>query len=434
VTRGTPLTGFAGYAAIGVIATLLFMGPASMAQDASLPVPQWAAHLDTPAPARDAPADVLRGYYLALAGDCTSCHTRESHEPFAGGVAVNTNFGAIYGANLTPDRETGIGGWTSVQFYRALHSGIRADGAHLYPAFPYTSFTRLSRADTDALYAYLRTIAPVHYRPPANRLPPIVNIRGVMTIWNALFFKRGEYRVDPSQSEQWNRGAYLVTGVAHCDACHTPRNFLGAEEDNKPLRGNRLENWHAANLTSNLGAGLGGWSDQDIVTYLRTGRNVHAAASGMMGQVIVNSTSHMADADRQAIVVYLRNLAPAPQNTAHATPSNADLGARIYANNCSACHGPNAEGVPYMFPRLANDSSLQARDPSTIARIVLEGTRAPLIRDNPTPSAMPAFGWKLNDAEIAAVLSYLRGSYGNSAPGVRASDVRRVRASISHAL
>ena len=419
--------------AVAIGAIMLFTVSPSVAQDASLPVPQWAAQLETPAPAQSAPADVQRGYYLALAGDCTSCHTREGHEPFAGGVAVNTNFGAIHGANLTPDRETGIGSWTSDQFYRALHSGIRADGAHLYPAFPYTSFTRLTRSDSDALYVYLRTVTPIRYRPPANRLPPIINIRGVMTIWNALFFKPGEYHRDPSRSEEWNRGAYLVTGVAHCDACHTPRNFLGAEEQNKPLRGNRLENWHAANLASNMRAGLGGWSHQDIVTYLRTGRNVHAAASGMMGQVVVNSTSHMADADLQAIAVYLRSLASAPENSAHAAPPDTALGASVYANNCSACHGSNAEGVPNMFPRLASDSSLQAFDPTTIARIVLEGTRAPMTSINPTPSAMPAFGWKLSDAEVAAVLTYLRNSHGNDAPAVRASDIGRVRASIAHA-
>jgi mono/diheme cytochrome c family protein len=426
---------FAAIAAVGagfaICASLVLFSTPSAADDATLPVPQWAARLDTPAPAPNASADVRRGYYLALAGDCTSCHTREGHEPFAGGVPVNTNFGAIYGANLTPDRETGLGAWSPDQFYRALHMGIRASGAHLYPAFPYTSFTRLTRADSDALYAYLRTLASVRYRPPPPRLPPIVNIRAVMTLWNALFFKPGEYRPTSNRSAQWNRGAYLVTGIAHCDACHTPRNFLGAERNNEPLRGNRLENWHAANLASNRGAGLGGWSDQEITDYLRNGRNVHAAASGMMEQVVVNSTSHLSDEDRQAIVVYLRSLAPAPQSAARPSVADNALGAHVFADNCSACHGPNAEGVTNMFPRLASDSSLQARDPTTLARIVLEGTRAPMTEEHPTPSAMPAFGWKLNDAEIAAVLTYLRSSHDNSAAPVSASDVGRVRRAIA---
>lgn len=421
---------FGAIAAVCVSAAALF-GSASHAQNAPDAVPQWAAHLVTPAPPAGAPEQVQRGYYLALAGDCTSCHSREGHEPFAGGVALSTNFGTIYGANLTPDRTNGIGAWSSDQYYRALHTGIRADGGHLYPAFPYTSFTHITRADSDALYAYMQTLTPVDYKPPANKLPPPLNIRAVMTIWNALFFRAGEFRPDASKSEEWNRGAYLVNGVAHCDACHTPRNFLLAQENDHPLQGGQLEHWHAANLGSNLGAGIGGWSDQDIVDYLRTGRNVHASASGMMGQVVVNSTSHMTDADRHAIAIYLRGLPQTPQRDAAHSNVDLALGERIYANNCSSCHGPNAEGVPNMFPRLAGDSSLQARDTSTITRIVLEGTRAPMTQYNPTPSAMPAFGWKLNDAEIAAVLSYLRASHGNNAPPVRTADVSSTRHAIA---
>jgi mono/diheme cytochrome c family protein len=417
--------------AAGTLAVAMSGATASVAQIAGDAVPQWAAHLETPAPPASAPAQVQRGYYLALAGDCTSCHTREAREAFAGGVAVNTNFGTIFGSNLTPDRQTGIGDWTSEQFYRAIHIGVRADGAHLYPALPYTSFTRITRSDSDALYAYLRTTTPVRYTPPPNQLPPPLNFRGLMVLWNALFFRPGEYQLNPRQSAEWNRGAYLVTGVAHCDACHTPRNVLGAEENHKPLHGARLENWHASNLAGNLGAGLGAWSNQDIVDYLRTGRNLHAAASGMMGQVVVNSTSHMSEADRRAIAVYLRSLAPAPQTQARASTADSALGAQIYADNCSACHGSNGEGVANMFPRLGHDSSLQALDVTTIARLVLEGTRAPMTSERPTPSAMPAFGWKLNDTEIAAVLSYLRTSHGNTAPIVAPQDISRVRRAIA---
>jgi mono/diheme cytochrome c family protein len=419
--------------ALSAGAAIIFDTNASVAQNASNAVPQWAANLETPAPTAGASAQVQRGYYLALAGDCTSCHTREGHEPFAGGVPINTNFGTIYGANLTPERRTGIGAWSSDQFYRAIHLGVRADGAHLYPALPYTSFTRITRADSDALFEYLRTVRPVRYIPPPNQLPPPLNIRAIMALWNAFFFHPGEYRPNPTQSAEWNRGAYLVTGVAHCDACHTPRNFLGAEESDKPLHGGQLENWHAPNLASNLGAGLGSWSNQDIVDYLRTGRNVHAAASGMMGQVVLNSTSYMSDADRRAIAVYLRSLAPAPVMQTRVSSPDAALGAQVYADNCSACHGPNAEGVPNMFPRLANDSSLQARDTTTIARLVLEGTRSPMTRERPTPSAMPAFGWKLNDTEIASVLTYLRSHHGNNAPAVSAGEIARIRGAIRNA-
>jgi mono/diheme cytochrome c family protein len=408
------------------------MAGAPRAQEEALPVPQWAARLETPPTPAGASAEAERGRYLALAGDCVSCHTREGHEPFAGGHGLRTQFGTIYSANITSDVETGIGGWSGAQFYRALHEGRRSDNAHLYPAFPYTSFTRLTRADSDALHAYFRTVAPVRYRPPPNQLPPIVNIRGVMAIWNALYFHEGEFRPDPAQSAQWNRGAYLVEGLGHCSGCHTPRNFLGAERASRNLLGGQVEGWHAPSLAGDLHDGLGGWSQDDIVEYLRTGRNARATASGMMGQVVLNSTSHLGAGDLEAMAVYLRNLPPREQpGPRAAAAADLELGARIYRDNCSACHGPDAEGVARLFPPLAGDAALQAHDPTTIARIVLEGTRSPMTAERPTPSAMPAFGWKLNDGEIAAVLTYLRASHGNAAGPVSAGQVARVRRAVA---
>ena len=402
---------------------------AAHAQDA-LPVPQWAARLETPV---TTPA-VEQGRYLAIAGDCASCHTREGHEAFAGGLGLKTQFGTIYSANITPDSETGIGTWTSDQFYRALHEGRRASGAHLYPAFPYTSFTRITRGDSDTLYAYLRTLAPVSYRPPENELPPIVDIRGVMALWNLLFFDPGEFRPDGAHTPEWNRGAYLVEGVGHCGGCHTPRNLLGAERTSEYLQGGAAENWHSPNLAGDLHDGIGAWSQGDIIEYLSNGRNARATASGSMGQVVLNSTSQLTQADVKAIAAYLREL-PRRGDTAPpaARAAEMELGATVYRNNCSSCHGPEGTGVSLLYPPLAGDASLQAHDPSTIVRIVLEGSRSPTTPARPTPSAMPAFAWKLADSEIAAVLTYLRATHGNAAASISDGEVASVRRAIAEA-
>jgi mono/diheme cytochrome c family protein len=372
---------------------------------------------------------VLRGKYLAVLGDCASCHTKKDGAAYAGGRGLNSGFGIIYSANITPDRETGIGSWSADQFYRAMHKGIAADDSHLYPAFPYPYFTHMTRADDDAIYAYLQAIPAVHAMSPPNKLPFPLNIRGLMAIWNALYFNEGEFKPNPTKSAEWNRGAYIVTGPGHCGGCHTPKNFLMADEDERALAGGVIDNWFAADLTGEVRAGLASWTAADITEYLKSGRNARATASGSMGEVIELSTSRMDDADRVAIAAYLKSLPPAAPTNRPSAPDPAAMraGEAIFADACSACHLSQGAGQPRLFPPLAGDASVQSQDGMTLIRIVLQGSRSPSTADKPTPHTMPAFGWKLNDQQVADVLTYIRNSWGNEGKQIDAADVRALR-------
>jgi len=370
-----------------------------------------------------------RGAYLVTLGDCMPCHTAAGQEQFAGARALNTPFGVVYSANITPERETGIGNWTSDQFYRALHEGIRADGAHLYPALPYPYFTRMSRADSDALYAYLMTLKPVHKVTPSNKLPFPFNVRALIGVWNAMNFKEGEFQRDATKSPEWNRGAYIVTGPGHCGGCHTPKNFLGGDETSRALGGGLLDTWFAANLTQDPRSGIEKWTSDDIVEYLRNGRNARATASGSMQEVVVYSTSHMSDSDLAAIAVYLKDQAGRGEDRDQPGPQAVAMraGEAIFVDVCTACHRSEGKGVPRFFPPLQGDTTVQSRDPTTIIRIVLEGSQSPPTDGRPTPLSMPAFGWKLNDQQIADVLTYIRNSWGNRAAAVEKSAVVKLR-------
>lgn len=376
---------------------------------------------------------ILRGKYLAILGDCASCHTSKGGEPYAGGRGLNSGFGIIYSANITPDRETGIGTWSADQFYRAMHRGVAADDSHLYPAFPYPYFTHMTRADDDAIYAYLRTVPEVEAKPPPNKLPFPLSIRGLMAIWNALYFTAGEFKPDPAKSAEWNRGAYIVTGPGHCGGCHTPKNFLMADEDEHALAGGVIDNWFAADLTGAARGGLASWTAADITEYLKSGRNARATASGAMGEVIELSTSRMDDADQVAVATYLKSLPPAAPEPRPGVPDRAAMrtGEAIFADACSACHLSQGNGQPRLFPPLAGDASVQSRDGTTLIRIVLQGSRSPATADKPTPHAMPAFGWKLNDQQVADVLTYIRNSWGNESKQIDASDVRALRGALA---
>jgi mono/diheme cytochrome c family protein len=385
----------------------------------------WSA----PALAQPGEDAATRGKYLTVLGDCAACHTQKNGPAFAGGRGLDSGFGTIYSSNLTPDAETGIGNWSADQFYRAMHKGIAADDSHLYPAFPYPYFTRLTRADDDAIYAYLRTIPAVHAKPPPNKLPFPLNIRGLMAIWNALYFKEGEYKPDPARSVQWNRGAYIVTGPGHCGGCHTPKNFLMADKNDQALGGGVAENWFAADLSGDARAGLGGWSAADIEEYLENGRNARSTASGSMQEVVEHSTSRMSDDDRGAIATYLKSLPPAAPASPPPDPDPAALkaGEAIFADACASCHLARGEGQPRLFPPLAGNASVQSRDPTTILRLVLKGSRSPATKAMPTPLAMPAFDWKLGDSQVADVVTYIRNAWGNHAAQVNPSDVGKLR-------
>jgi mono/diheme cytochrome c family protein len=373
-------------------------------------------------------AQLRRGQYLVAAGDCIACHQREGGEPFAGGLGLNTPFGVIYTPNITPDRNTGIGAWTSDQFYRAMHDGKDDQGNDLYPAFPYPWFRRVSREDDDAIFAYLTTVPAVSYTPPKNDLPFPLNFRSLVGVWNMLFLDSHNFQSDPGQSAEWNRGAYLVTGLGHCGGCHTPKNFLGADKSKQELQGGNLDNWIAPDLTGNSRTGLGGWSVDDIAEFLATGRNAHAAAGGDMADVISHSTSHMSDADRRAIAVYLKSQ-PASPNVASSAPDAGAMhrGAEIYSDGCASCHLDDGIGQSRLFPPLGKDAMLQQPDPTGLEHLILGGTHVGVSASRPSPLGMPSFAWKLTDQEIADVSTFIRNSWGNQAAPVAASDVRDLR-------
>lgn len=375
---------------------------------------------------------IERGRYLTTAGDCQACHTKEGGKPFAGGRPIETPFGTIYSANITPDHQTGIGAWTSDQFYRALHQGVGADGKNLYPAFPYPWYTKVTREDSDAIRAYLGTLEPTQNQPPANTLTWPLNYRIVMEGWNKLFFKEGTFEADASKPKDWNRGAYLVEGLGHCGACHTPTNVLGAGKKDFYLQGGTLQEWYAPSLASDLRTGLGSWSKADIVTFLKSGRNARSTAYGPMSEVITFSTSKLNDDDLNAIAVYLKDLPPSNSDNKPAQVGTQRMhsGQALYVDNCSACHRSNGEGLPGMFPPLKGDANVQNRDPTTVVRLILNGARAATTDARPTPLSMPAFGWKLSDDHIAAIATYVRNSWGNAAPAVSSSDVQSLRKSL----
>ena len=380
------------------------------------------------------PATVERGRYLVAAGDCQDCHTAEGGKPFAGGRALQTPFGAIFSANITPDRTTGIGAWSRDQFYRALHEGISADGSYLYPAFPYPWYTKITRADADAIWAYLGTLEPVSARRPENDLTWPLDHRTVMSGWNTLFFKPATFVPDPNKSAEWNRGAYLVEGLGHCGTCHTPMNALGASKSIQNLQGGVLQDWYAANLAGDLSSGLGSWSADDIVEFLKTGRNNKTTAYGPMAEVVTYSTSKLNEGDLKAIAVYLKDLpATSEKKPGAPDPKVSKAGEAIYLDNCAACHRSNGEGVPGMFPPLKGDAGAQGREPATVIRIILDGAHPAVTDARPTPISMPSFKWKLSDEEVAAVASYVRSAWGNSAASVSASDVRSLRKALARA-
>jgi len=371
---------------------------------------------------------IRRGRYLAIAGDCMSCHTRAGGHPFAGGLGLKTPFGIIYSSNITSDASTGIGKLTPDQFYRVLHEGRSEDGDRLYPAMPYPHFNVIPRADTDAILAFLKTVPPEHYTQPANRLPFPLDIRLAMIGWNMLNFSPHPFKPEPNQSALWNRGAYLVLGPGHCGACHTPKTILGAEKNGEAFHGAVTEDWFAPDLTENARAGLGRWSAGDIVDYLHTGRNAHAGAVGPMAEVVTYSTSLLSDADRNAIATYLKSLPPS-RDAPGAAPSAAAMraGGAVFFDACTACHLMGGKGQPGMFPPLQGSALAQQRDPTGVIRLILGGGRTAPTPARPTYQTMPSFAWKLTDQEIADVATFVRNSWGNRAPPVDAHQVASMR-------
>ncbi|MCQ4260252.1 c-type cytochrome [Stutzerimonas stutzeri] len=373
---------------------------------------------------------VARGRYLAVLGDCTACHSLPGQPAFAGGVAIDTPFGTVLGANITPDPDTGIGRWSFEDFQNTMSNGHARGGKRLYAAMPYTAYTKVTREDNRALWAYLNSLEPVRHEVETNQLPFPFNIRASLIAWNWLAFEEGEYEPDPDQSAEWNRGAYLVQGLGHCGSCHTPKSLIGGDKGDEFLTGSALQGWMAPDITGNAHAGLGSWSEAEIVHYLKTGANRFDMASGPMAEAVEHSTQHWKDEDLSAVATYIKSLGdeqqPRPEPLA-AEDATMRTGSLIYEDQCSACHTPDGEGITNLFPRLAQAPLVNSRDATSLIRVVLAGSRAVATDAAPTGPAMPSFAWNMSDEHIAAVLTYVRNSWGNAAEPVSTGDVKAMR-------
>ncbi|HTV95667.1 MAG TPA: cytochrome c [Steroidobacteraceae bacterium] len=388
---------------------------------------------------------VARGQYLAKAADCIACHTvGGSGKPFAGGVAFKLPFGTIYSSNITPDTATGIGAYTDDEFVRAVRQGIRKDGRHLYPAFPYTSYTLLSRDDVLAIKAYLWTVPPVSRPNRPNQLAFPFNQRWAMAFWNAAFFKSQRFIPDPSKSPQWNSGAYLATALGHCGECHTPRNIGFGLEHGRELAGEELQGWRAYNITSDSKHGIGGWSDADILAYFGTGHAPgHASAGGPMLEAVAHSLQFLSPADASALLAYLRTVParegshpisvdaqpPALAASSPLLPNAEELraepqGLKLFEGACASCHQWNGQGreTPYAAlqgMRTVNDPSAQ-----NATEVILQGAR---MRVGDADVYMPAFGDAYSDTEVAALANYVVAHFGGKQGTVTAREVAERR-------
>lgn len=374
---------------------------------------------------------IQRGRYLVTLGDCTACHSdpTRSDSPFGGGHAVPTPFGMMLAPNITPDPGTGIGNWTARQFDDAVRRGRMPDGRRLYPAMPFPYFARMSTADVGAMWAYLNTVKPVHHAVVANHLPFPFSMRVSMIFWDWLYFRPGKWRSSPGQSAAWNRGSYIVTGPGHCGACHTPKTFLGGDERSHELQGYSLKGWFASNLTGDAARGLAAWSTGDIVTYLKTGHNRFDAASGPMAEEVKDSSSGMSVQDLVAIATYLKGQESAAQRATALPPDSPVMvaGAAIYRDVCSGCHKLDGSGVPYLIPNLAGSAAVASREPTTVLEVILHGAASVATREEPTGPQMPSYAWQLDDAQVAAVATYVRNSWGHAAGVVPASAAHTAR-------
>jgi mono/diheme cytochrome c family protein len=391
-------------------------------------------------PNRAAPAmsQVDRGRYLAQAGDCIACHTVPGAKIFSGNRPMPTPFGTLYSPNITPDRATGIGKWSADDFYKMMHTGRSPGGYLLYPAMPFASYTKVTRADSDAIFAYLRSVPPVRQQSRQHELRFPYNNRALLIGWRTLYFDEGEFQPDRGKSPEWNRGAYLVQGLGHCAMCHTPINALGGSSEQEAFHGGLIpmQNWYAPSLTSNREGGLGNWELHDIMDLLQAGVSNRGTVYGPMAEVTYNSLQFMSDDDIRAMAVYLKSLpanGPPPADVS-ASPLRADVnqaateGRRIYAQRCASCHGAEGRGKLPHYPPLAANQSINMTSSVNPIRMVLNGGYPPGTRRNPMPYGMPPFAQVLNDNEVAAVVTFIRTAWGNRGAPVAAGDVNRLRA------
>lgn len=392
---------------------------------------------DGRASAAGAPASAERGAYLARAGNCMACHTERGGASYAGGRAIDTPFGTVYAGNLTPDARTGLGPWSADDFWRALHHGRSRDGRLLYPAFPYPNYTQVTRADADALFAFLRTVPAVARANTPHRLGWPYSTQPALAVWRALYFQPGVHEDEAGLSAEWNRGAYLVRGLGHCAACHTARNALGASSDMMDLSGGLIpmQNWYAPSLASPAEAGVAGWDIAHITQLLGTGVAPGGTVLGPMAEVVLHSTQHLSPQDLQAMAVFLKAVPQAQPEPPAAAPqvnaSVAERGARLYGEHCAQCHGEQGQGVRGAYPPLAGNRAVTLPTTANLVQVVIGGGYPPATAGNPRPFGMPPYATVLSDADIAAVLTHIRTSWGNRAAPVPELAVAQQRGSRS---
>ncbi len=412
-----------------LVATLFMLGAVPLAQA-------------QPASSADA-ALIARGEYLARAGDCVACHTAPGGKAFAGGLKMGTPLGAIYSSNITPDPETGIGKYSFEDFDRAVRDGITKNGTHLYPAMPYPSYAKITDADMHALYAFfMKDVPPVKQANKPSEIKGIESARWPLAVWNALFVDKGAYVPDPKHDAVWNRGAYLVEGLGHCGACHTPRGWAFQEKalngsSSLYLQGAELDAWYAPDLRGNLRTGLGSWSVADLSAFLKTGHSEKGVAFGSMLDVVNNSTPYLTDADIHAMAVYLKSLPATVQQAAYtyddattkslASGKPQDAGGTVYLGYCSSCHGLDGKGRAPYIPPLAGNPVVLNSDPSSLINLVLNGADPIVVKGAPAAYRMPQYRVQLTDQQIASALSFVRKGWGNDTAAVTPDQVAKLR-------
>jgi mono/diheme cytochrome c family protein len=406
-------------------------------------LPMLGALLSGTAHAQQPAAALSQGEYLARAGDCVACHSVPGGKAFAGGLKVGTPLGVLYSTNITPDPDTGIGRYSFKDFDRAVRFGVARDGHHLYPAMPYPSYAKTSDADMQSLYTFfMKEVPPVRQANVPNEIPRYLSWRWPLVIWNMLFTAKPSFIPNPAHAAQWNRGAYLVEGLGHCGACHTPRGLLWQEkalDDGSAtyLSGANLDAWFASDLRGDVRTGLGSWSQADIATFLKTGHNERASAFGSMLDTVNNSTPYLSEEDANAVAAFLKSL-PATAHQATYVYDDATsrallygkaqgVGGTIYLGYCVSCHGTGGKGqAPYM-PPLAGSPAVLDADPSSLINLVLNGANPLIVKGAPDAYRMPQFRIQLTDTEIAGVLSFVRAAWGNGAAPVTADQVKTLR-------
>jgi mono/diheme cytochrome c family protein len=387
---------------------------------------------------------VAQGAYLARAGNCVSCHTAPGQAPYAGGRALSTPFGTVYASNLTADAATGLGTWNAQHFWRALHHGRSKDGRLLAPVFPYNHTSLITRADSDALFAFFQSLVPVARHIPAHELRWPFGTQAAFAVWRSLYFKPATFHADAQQSPDWNRGAYLVQGLGHCAACHSPRDALGASGALDDLSGGVMPgvNWYAPSLLSVPETDLAHTPPAEIVRLLKTGQSSHVWVSGPMGEVVQNSTQHLRADDLRAMATYLQSraqqaLRDQPEPTAIAPsrkPSARSVanGAAVYKDHCAQCHGDQGQGKTGVYPALAGNRAVQMPNITNLVQTLTYGGFSPVTQTQPQPYGMPPFVLTLSDRDMADVLTHIRQQWGNQAPTVTEFDVSRVRVLQTH--